>query len=942
MMNQKTDKSEKLLFKIINRTKENIDLRHQLEREQGTNIYRIRQGIELYGHVWLQDLTILELYHGTELSSREISSLKFSDLVKLSNSDWQIASNFIKQKIVIPANSELSYLLEFHQLSKHSGDAHLFYNRDGFILNDTEITALVIRYSKPSINRSIASSFSMSSDEFAVIPTPLRVNANPRYTGKRVTIAFIDSGFFPHPDLIYPENRILTYVNLANPSADWSELSKSNVSSWHGMQTSVSACGNGYLSQGLYRGIASNSNLVLIQISDDDETSDSTIAKGIEWAIKHKNEFSIRIINISMGCNDDVTEGFHPVNKAAEEAVAAGIAVVVAAGNDPGQLTKPPASSLSVITVGGVDDSNIPFQKSLKMYHSSFGSSVEGYVKPEVIAPAIWIAAPVLPGSPLYFESLIYHKIIHAVDAEIIEIYLKNKDKLSELPEKELTAPAEIRSWAEQRIKEEKLIATHYQHVDGTSFAAPITSSVIAQMLEVNDSLTPKRIKKILIGTARSIEGVSPYVQGFGVISPYEAVEAAIANRVLTKEIHSPNPKIFKNLVTFNYYNPQAETVEVVGDFNQWSEGSMPMVKDDKGNWSCSKEFLFAGRYRYKFFVDNHEWIFDPMNTRLENDGYNGHNSIFFIHTPGNAEEVFKKFTKTIRITNKNQHSIRKKAFVELDKVLQSPLSNRSYRVRQFFAHSMEIAIEEMRQEINKNNFKIWQCYNHGYIASVSHLMIAFDVVSTRNVYNLFWDLEPTIVSSLSDLIDILFVTHRHPDHLDLELVNALIRKGKKVIIPAELSNLLPFGAIGMKKNEERTITFPSKFDDWLKIKAHEGLHVYDKGRNIDIRYYEVSVSNGIRFLHLGDHDYTKFIAKIEPVNVLFPKCGGVSANFSDKKAMKLITKKVSTEHLLPGHINEIGHPVKGGRISYETAFACMKYLKTPWNILAWGEAIKL
>jgi len=44
---------------------------------------------------------------------------------------------------------------------------------------------------------------------FGVIPTTVRLNANPEYTGKGVTVAFLDSGFYPHPDLVTPVNRVV-------------------------------------------------------------------------------------------------------------------------------------------------------------------------------------------------------------------------------------------------------------------------------------------------------------------------------------------------------------------------------------------------------------------------------------------------------------------------------------------------------------------------------------------------------------------------------------------------------------------------------------------------------------------------------------------------------------------------------------------------------------
>ena len=51
-------------------------------------------------------------------------------------------------------------------------------------------------------------------NRFAVIPTAVRLNASPEYTGKGVTVALLDSGFYPHPDLMTPVNRVVAYEDL--------------------------------------------------------------------------------------------------------------------------------------------------------------------------------------------------------------------------------------------------------------------------------------------------------------------------------------------------------------------------------------------------------------------------------------------------------------------------------------------------------------------------------------------------------------------------------------------------------------------------------------------------------------------------------------------------------------------------------------------------------
>jgi serine protease AprX len=79
------------------------------------------------------------------------------------------------------------------------------------------------------------------------------------------------------------------------------------------------------------------------------------------------------------------------------------------------------------------------------------------------------------------------------------------------------------------KLRRENVITRHYKYVDGTSFAAPIVSSVVAQMLEANPRLTPQKIKRILIPTAERLPHYQVDRQGWGVIDPRKAVEAALS-----------------------------------------------------------------------------------------------------------------------------------------------------------------------------------------------------------------------------------------------------------------------------------------------------------------------------------------------------------------------------------------------------------------------------
>src|SRR3569833_1934321 len=90
-----------------------------------------------------------------------------------------------------------------------------------------------------------------SMDDFIVLPTGLRVNAHPKYTGKGVVICIIDSGFSPHPDLTFHQNRIKAFVDVTGTDTELNTQPAENK--WHGTMVSVVCAGDGFLSGGLYK-----------------------------------------------------------------------------------------------------------------------------------------------------------------------------------------------------------------------------------------------------------------------------------------------------------------------------------------------------------------------------------------------------------------------------------------------------------------------------------------------------------------------------------------------------------------------------------------------------------------------------------------------------------------------------------------------------------------
>lgn len=463
--------------------------------------------------------------------------------------------------------------------------------------------------------------------------TPARLGADDRYTGRGVVIAFLDSGFFPHPDLTSPTNRILAFHDLESPGRQLLPGRAPEGSDWHGTQTSVVAAGNGFLSAGVYRGLAPDARLVLVKVGRGGRIRDEDLARAFDWVIENRDRYGIRVVNVSLGADRDAPLPSNRVNQLAEEAVAAGLVLVAAAGNSgctnmPHSL--PPATAPSAITVGGYDDGNDPTLSRLSLYCSSFGPTADGLAKPELIALASGVAAPILPETPAYRRAVALTRLAAAPDHLLPGLLGELRSGDGEVPSFAGTSGA-ARSWAEETIRREKIVAAHYQHVDGTSFAAPIVSSVVAQMLEANPSLTPVAVKHLLIATAARIPGAPLERQGSGVVNARRAAEAAARELHAASRTAFGGPRLKGDRLVFTFHDDAAAGVSVAGDFNGWDGRGTPFTREADGVWRVEIPAPRPGRYRYKLIVNETRWVEDPNNGAKEPDPFGAFNSVLVV-----------------------------------------------------------------------------------------------------------------------------------------------------------------------------------------------------------------------------------------------------------------------------------------------------------------------
>ena len=397
--------------------------------------------------------------------------------------------------------------------------------------------------------------------------------------------------------------------------------------------TSVVCAGDGSLSNGLYKGIASDASLVLLKVMNaDGKITTENISKALQWVTKNYKKYDIQVINMSLG--DDASGSWKnsKVDLLAEKLIEKGITIVAAVGNDNSASIKPPANSPNVIAVGGWDDNNNLNGEENKLYHSSFGKTDDELHKPELIANAIWVAAPILPGTPEQETAKALYDLQQTPDEKLKHKILTSGGKTGiDCTEIENNDVPFCREKLKSRIQESKYISPHYMHVDGTSFAAPIVTAIIAQMLEINPALTPAQVRTILFSTAKRLPGLPAEQQGYGIIHPGKAIVKTLQNLFTMKQHVSPFINKRKKAIEFYMQNPCASHVSLAGSFNHWAHNSLLMEPSANGLWKIEIPMLPKGTYHYKFFVDDKTWMDDIDNPFREPDGLNGFNSILMV-----------------------------------------------------------------------------------------------------------------------------------------------------------------------------------------------------------------------------------------------------------------------------------------------------------------------
>ncbi len=366
--------------------------------------------------------------------------------------------------------------------------------------------------------------------------------------GKGVTVAVVDTGLGLHKGITRGidgklKNRIIGWVDFVDK-----RLLPQDPNG-HGTHVAGIIANSQIGTDKEWNGVAPGVSLVGVRVLD--KTGQGTyerVIQGIQWVIKHQRQYNIKVMNLSLVSTAQSPYWADPLDQAVMQAWANGITVVVAAGNaGPSPMTiGVPANTPYVITVGAFTDNYTPSDWSDDYItpFSAAGPTLDGFVKPDVVAPGAHMVSTMLPSSYI------------------------------------------------ARNHEANKVTNQYFSMAGTSQAAAVVSGIAALVISKNPALTPDQVKYRIMYTAypwidlTTTDALySMWQQGSGRVNAPDAVYAAMtgqANYGMDIQADIAGTQHYEG---YSYYDQTTGEYRLKGDFQDWT-GKYGNWSGTYGNWS--------------------------------------------------------------------------------------------------------------------------------------------------------------------------------------------------------------------------------------------------------------------------------------------------------------------------------------------------------------------
>jgi hypothetical protein len=98
-----------------------------------------------------------------------------------------------------------------------------------------------------------------------------------------------------------------------------------------------------------------------------------------------------------------------------------------------------------------------------------------------------------------------------------------------------------------------------------------------------------------------------------------------------TKRIFGTETTQNSYVVRFVFENRDAQSVQIVGDFNAWNDEQTEMTRVPNTNLWTAEVVLAEGLYRYGFLIDDTQWAADPIAKIKVKDDFGKESSLIML-----------------------------------------------------------------------------------------------------------------------------------------------------------------------------------------------------------------------------------------------------------------------------------------------------------------------
>jgi hypothetical protein len=144
--------------------------------------------------------------------------------------------------------------------------------------------------------------------------------------------------------------------------------------------------------------------------------------------------------------------------------------------------------------------------------------------------------------------------------------------------------------------------------------------------------IDPALDTRVMNEIARPLPVAPAAAARFRRIWPWLAAAAVLAAILVARPRLGGNSK--PDAFQFVLVAPQAASVALVGDFNDWDPARAPMHVVHGGVWATVLP-LAPGRYRYAFLVNGVEWRADPAAPSVRDDDFGSPSSVVTVGVRG-------------------------------------------------------------------------------------------------------------------------------------------------------------------------------------------------------------------------------------------------------------------------------------------------------------------